>query len=602
MVVPPAALAALLIVVAGLGTSSFILRVLPVKDLDIPFGVRFWLGIALLGNILFIAGCQHWSSPVVALILGLGCAAFVFLGKPFVPIPIPLPSPVPLITTSGVLLVVFTSSFAETLGGNGHDGIAYHLLGPSVWAREGVIRPVLDHSHTSFPASIEVLFAAGTMVANDRSPGVLGAIFLTVLLVQLYQTVLSWRGERSVADLAMALAATMPVVVFTAEEAFVDIPFAGIALAAAYLVCTPSRMDRSNLVWAGLACGLAASVKYTGMLVLAYTALVITVRVRHRPWRDAVTGLTLFAGCAVLTAAPWYIRNMVVHGTPIYPPPPLLSTLLPVDTFPHAQSVAFAEYIRHRGKGMGTGLLSFFLLPWNFTFNPGAFHGAGGFGLAPLGFGLAGLYSTWRIGAARRLFAWAALFTVGWFITQQEARFAIPVLTISAGLSAEGAVFLWRRQSRLTNVLVAAIVGVSVAYGFATNLKDREPRLRALMTLSSREDRRTSAIPYRDAFRWLNSAYGVKGVLLVDPLVPPYYLSIFYIKPIGPYGERAYPQLRVFENAIPELTTSGITHILDTSPDGRNFALDPAASRHLTLCYQGSRFRVFSITATQQCH
>src|SRR5258708_34490978 len=70
-----------------------------------------------------------------------------------------------------VLLLTAVAGLADITGDWGNDGVAYHLLGPKVWLRDGVIRPVLDNSHTAFPATAEVMYAAFLVLGGPHGPG-----------------------------------------------------------------------------------------------------------------------------------------------------------------------------------------------------------------------------------------------------------------------------------------------------------------------------------------------------------------------------------------------------------------------------------------------
>src|SRR5882762_8884548 len=50
-----------------------------------------------------------------------------------------------------LLLVTTIADLAPVVGDLGSDTVAYHLLGPKVWLRAGVIRPAADNCHTAFP-------------------------------------------------------------------------------------------------------------------------------------------------------------------------------------------------------------------------------------------------------------------------------------------------------------------------------------------------------------------------------------------------------------------------------------------------------------------
>jgi hypothetical protein len=69
-----------------------------------------------------------------------------------------------------ILLFTAISGLAEVTGDWGNDAVAYHLLGPKVWLRNGIIRPVPDNCHTAFPQIPETLFATLWSIGGSRAP------------------------------------------------------------------------------------------------------------------------------------------------------------------------------------------------------------------------------------------------------------------------------------------------------------------------------------------------------------------------------------------------------------------------------------------------
>jgi hypothetical protein len=176
-------------------------------------------------------------------------------------------------------------------------------------------------------------------------------------------------------------------------------------------------------------------------------------------------------------------------------------------------------------------------LPFTFTFFTAAFHGAGGIGLEPICFAPLGLFALRGDRKARFLGLMALLFTVTWFFTEQEARFLMPVLSVSAVFAAGGASYVLWQRSRLGRIVCWTAVTVSVLYGGVFIVQSQGRRIASLKSNSAEKQWLAANVPYAAAFAYLNGSKDVKRVLLLDPTVPPYYLKKDYIKPKGPYGE-----------------------------------------------------------------
>jgi 4-amino-4-deoxy-L-arabinose transferase-like glycosyltransferase len=85
-------------------------------------------------------------------------------------------------------------------------------------------------------------------------------------------------------------------------------------LIAVFFVLLAHRVDA---FWIGLACGLAYLTRYNGGLLLVVAGVLIALRQVTRPVRPFQAILRLGLGFA-LVAGPWWLRNFIVTGDPIY--------------------------------------------------------------------------------------------------------------------------------------------------------------------------------------------------------------------------------------------------------------------------------------------
>ena len=359
-------------------------------------------GAGVEGVALFVVGQIWFAAPVVAVCAAAGMlpmlaraergalAATVRAISP--------PRALAWLALAPALLVVTLASLARPVGDIGHDGISYHLLGPAMWVRHGRIEPVLDMSLTAFPAVVEVLFGAGMALANDRAPGVIGLLLGSAVLGQVAGLV-RWLGAPSAwAGAAALLVATMPALTDKVTVGFVDLEYAGFALAAVRLLFD-ERASRRWFQTGALFLGLAMGTKYSGLLMAPMTlGLALVHRARRSGGREAIRRVAEAGALAVALALPFYLRNYLVLGVPIYPPTPSLAGLGRPRAFPAAASAKLQQYLEVRGQGFGRTAWDLVLLPFRYTFEAHRFHGAGGVGVVPLAFVPAGLHA----GASRR--------------------------------------------------------------------------------------------------------------------------------------------------------------------------------------------------------
>jgi 4-amino-4-deoxy-L-arabinose transferase-like glycosyltransferase len=442
---------------------------------------------------------------------------------------------------------------------------------------------MLENSHTAFPANVEVQFSLVMAVSSDRAPQLLGVAFLGALLVQTAGLTVRLGGDGTACAASMALVAAMPAVSVTASAAFVDVPYACFVLAA--LRVGLDTKERRHVLAAGLLSGLASGTKYTGLIAMGVIAASMMVNAPRR----AVSRLPLFILVSSLTAGPWYLRNALELGSPIYPPPPGLWRFVTVPSLTESQIVGFHEYIRDRGRGVGTRWFHFLALPFTFTMFTSMFHGAGGIGLVPLALGPFGALRVIRNNIGYLVFV--ALGTLSWFLTQQEAHFLIPVVCVVTVMAAVELAAAWR-GSKTTRALSWSAFGLSVCVGLLALLPDNLARIRGAFSSEYHRTRMQTVVTDLGALTFLNATPSVTRVLLLYP-VPTYYLEKPYVAAAGPHGELPLGEMKTPEGVLAHLGELGVSHVVANLVDAAFERLE--ASGSISRVFQDGACVVFSV-------
>ena len=494
-----------------------------------------------------------------------------------------------------LLLVTTIAGLAPVVGDWGSDTVAYHLLGPKVWLRAGVIRPVADNCHTAFPQTAETMYAALFAIGGPSAPCF--ADFFTFGLLLAVSASLAMRCGLDATGgwWVAAIVATMPAVFRGAHFAFVDGLYAAFFLAVARIA-----LDAENpFEWTsfGVFRGLLIATKYTGLLavpVLAVGMVFLRRKSDQEKRRRSSEGFA-FAGIAtLLVAAGYYVRNWLVLGCPIYPPPPGLVHLCHAKYLSAQAVLDFHQYILRRGAGLGRGPLAFLLLPFNLTYHTANFNGGGGIGLVPLGLAPIGIFTMRKSLTMKFLVILAGLLTLAWFLTQQESRFLIHVYVIAAVFGVIG----WRHcelfGGRIRRLVAGLLVGVSVLYGVFMIAKTEADPIRAVFSAPYAAKRRAEQIPYVESFGFLNRDPSVNNVLILDRSVPPFYLDKNYVKPVGQWGELTVPGVTQPQDALGAMGRLSITHVLDVNSEVAPFQVhQPAANLHLV--FEAKNQRVYRV-------
>lgn len=587
---------------ASVGAGRWIAALLPESATVLDWAALLPLGgLGALGTLLFVVGQFAFSRAVI---VGVLLIAAVFGIAPVAAALRAVPSlrsrdfapriAVALIVL--VLLVTAIAGFAPITGGWENDAVAYHLLGPKVWLRDGVIRPVADNCHTAFPQILEVLFAALLAIGGERAPGLSAVLTLALLLLAAAAIArragLGARGGWWTA----ALCATMPAVYAGSHSTFVDVFYASLVLAAARIGLEAER--RAAFAACGLFCGLAIGTKYTGILAsAALLAVMLVLAVRGRARETAVASaekLGIAAGVACVIGAAAYLRNWILLGSPVYPPPEfLLGAFHP--KYLSAQAIhEFQAYILQRGAGLGRGPGALLRLPFQLTLHTSNFHGAGGIGLTPLALAPLGLLAARRNRFAKPLALLALLLTLEWFATQQESRFLIHVYAISAIFAVIGWRAVLAGRNRWSARLAAAVLALSVSYGCFMIVSGRQEDLHGAVSARYATKRQEQDIPFYASWAFLNRDGTVRKVLILDPSVPPYYLDKSYVKPFGQWGERTLPFATNSAEVLEHVHELGDTHVLDVNSSVQPFQV-PQDFRGLTMVLDLGNQRVYRV-------
>ena len=205
----------------------------------------------------------------------------------------------------------------------GFDSVLYHLSEATLWAGSGytgetdlVIRrlPV-----TNYPITAEVFLSWGLGLSRSFVP----ASLLVPAHVAL-MGVASWCGLRSLdvprlpRVLGTAAICAMPAVIGWQNNGALTDPVSLTWLVTCAALCAAARSRPMLLAPALVAAALAVGTKTTTLpLVLA---LLVAVGWMHRSrlrsmWRPLTAAGLLAVGCGGV----WYLRNLFVHGSPLWP-------------------------------------------------------------------------------------------------------------------------------------------------------------------------------------------------------------------------------------------------------------------------------------------
>ncbi len=201
------------------------------------------------------------------------------------------------------------------------DALTYHLPAAVQWLQHGRI----DLFQTWFfnPANTYSPLAGSTFYAWLLGPignDTLAHFAAAPMVVLIFLTVVSMSrslgaGWGSAVLLGVAVALCRPIV--SQIDKGKDDLFLAAFFAMAVNGLSQTRLrDRLGPWRIGTSIGLCLAIKYTALLAMPMLLLAIDSPFRARwRWRDYLMALV----CVVLLAGPWYVRNIVLTGNPLFP-------------------------------------------------------------------------------------------------------------------------------------------------------------------------------------------------------------------------------------------------------------------------------------------
>lgn len=214
------------------------------------------------------------------------------------------------------------------------DSWVYHLVGPERYISAHRLTHDFENYYLFFPSFAEMLFTAGMALKSDIVARLVHFGYLLLTLGALYAFSLRyWRGRYGLS--AVALFLSIPTAVLIATWSYVDLALTFYSFLALYALLnwlSSERGPEANplrgqltvsgwLILAGIGGGAAPSIKYTGIVTpLVLGAVLLWSLLRRRlSFRRLFHGGAIVLGVAMLVAAPWYVKNTIVAGNPVYP-------------------------------------------------------------------------------------------------------------------------------------------------------------------------------------------------------------------------------------------------------------------------------------------
>jgi hypothetical protein len=251
-----------------------------------------------------------------------------------------------------------------------YDALMYHLQGPRLFLEAGRILPIYDNWLTFYPYTGEMINLFGLAFGSDVFAKLIH--FSSLILIIASSFALAKRLFSATAgELSAVILTGIPVLFLWGSQANNDLTLVLYQLLAVFLFLLWIQKSQSGfLILSGVMLGLALGSKYLAFSGLGILGLTIWINCwdfsnRKFFFSKAIKNSAILGGAAILVALPWYLKNFLWTGNPVYPfylPNPLVDPV---------QLSLWTSYMN--SYGTGKQWMDYLLLPANLYLKPGTF-------------------------------------------------------------------------------------------------------------------------------------------------------------------------------------------------------------------------------------
>lgn len=430
------------------------------------------------------------------------------------------------------------------------DALMYHLAGPATYLADGQLGTIAGNGHAAYLGVVHHLYLPLMAFGGPESP----AVFEALCLIGLALAIAAGSdaiGRPRTGAAAVVLTLVSPMLLLTAVTAKVDIALCLVLVLALLLLIAAVRGGRASVqfaVMAGALFGIAVGIKalaapFAVASVIAVLPLAWQYRRRHAVLRAALA----FGIAAVIGVAPWFARNALLYGSPLYP---TIGAELPPAWLPEsARSLGpIATEPMHTVRETFT--------PWRWLASPQTLTPEGdgaSYGLPIILLLSVGALALRRTRADMVPFATAVIFVGGVWLYQPylNLRYLLPAIPLLIMATASALIGLLRlipgrqAQARLFASFIAVIVvGAPAKMSFSRALEPHAPTGPAELAMLKQYADEYLSPDARLLFLWEGRGFGFSQDVLQDNIMKNWL-----------YVQRADS----LSSCLPE---SGVTHVV----------------------------------------
>jgi|CXWL01.1.fsa_nt_gi hypothetical protein len=524
--------------------------------------VTYAIGVAVWSIIWFFFGIAGLYSPATGAVALISGFLFIFLAKRIGGLKLhevideekvisifseqnetirnePEKSPVFDKILLGLIAIPIVLSFVAAIAPPiAKDTLLYHFALPKAFVAQGSNAFIEGNiaSYLALGTEMHVVWAQLASIGSvEVSGGAITWLFFPILLLTIY----GWAHEVGVSKrwslVATLMVAAVPTAFHVASSGYVDLALAlFITLAIRSLCRWWKAQDTQSIILIAIFLGAALSIKLTTVFVIAAFALIVLLRARGTKNPVAIapgsdpdddhsqagslrsdTGRIVLGGFAALLlagvfASPWYVRNWVATGSPVFPF--YMSIWKGAAEGWDVERSNLFQGMNSQYGGAGANPVNYLTAPFRVSLaaqpeDPPLYDGVLGpmflIGLPLL------IWAFWKrdVAVEAKIAAGVAgVMFLFWMFSSAQLRYLLPIVPALAVAIAASVEALAERRAPLNKATKFSLAGASIlciATSFAWFCQ--KAPLRAVLGGETREQYLTRNLDYYPYYQWLNS-------------------------------------------------------------------------------------------------
>lgn len=342
----------------------------------------------------------------------------------------------------------------------GNDALSYHLTVPREFLSHKGFFFIPGNLFSNYPLFGEMLHLIGLFFNDDITAKGIHFLMALLVLVSIYEFSKTHISVESPRYIPALIFFTIPSVFMIAHKAYTDLTLTFFMFLSVWAYANWYRRSETGwLLLSGILTGLAAGTKYAGLYLsfLGCFGICMAARNQRNSVQRAVRSLLIYIIAFLVTGSPFYIKNWILTGNPLYP---FFYSIFGGKGW-DATLGRYYDLFLHN-LGMGRSIIDYILLPWNLSFcakpNSPQFDGIIGpiffltlsfvFGIRKIPWGV-------KVGLT-----FSGLMFLFWAASAQQIRYLIPIFPFLSLTT--GYVLYHYQRKRILYAILLGIVGMCI--------------------------------------------------------------------------------------------------------------------------------------------